>query len=91
MADDESPIRRLRRRATSLGTRALQELLTPEQRADALGVAAKGVQEGRRLLDDSSARLLAALGLATQTDLERVSRKVGRLRKRLEALLDTFE
>lgn len=87
----ESRLHRLGQRAKNLGQRALQELLTEEQRSEALGMAAKGVQEGRRKLDASSAKLLSALGLATQPDLEKVSRKVGRLRKRLEGLLDELE
>ena len=87
----ESRLHRLGKRAKDLGQRALQELLTDEQRSEAMGMAAKGVQEGRRVLDEGSAKLLTAVGLATQPDLDRVSRKVGRLRKRLENVLDELE
>jgi polyhydroxyalkanoate synthesis regulator phasin len=85
-------IGRLKSRATdagrALGKRALEELLTQEQRSEAFELAAKGVSEGRRLLDEQFERLFAALGLATQADLDSVSRKVGRLRRRLETLVE---
>ena len=89
MAD--SILHRLGRRAKDIGERAAQELLTEEQRARALGKAAKSVQHGRRMLDENGAKLLVTLGLATQTDLEKVTQKVGKLRKRLERLLDSLE
>jgi polyhydroxyalkanoate synthesis regulator phasin len=87
-------IGRLKSRATDAGRawgkRALEELLTDEQRSEAFELAAKGVSEGRRLLDEQFERLFAALGLATQADLDSVSRKVGRLRRRLETLVETL-
>jgi hypothetical protein len=89
--DDSHLLKRLRRTAKTFGERALQEIMSSEGGADALGAAVKGVQEGRRILDESSVKLLGALGLATQADLERVTRKVGKLRKRLEALTDRLE
>ena len=90
MAD--SPLmKRLRRRARAIGSRALDEILSSDQRADAMGAAVRRVQEGRRMIDEQGARVLGALGLATQPDLDRVSRKVGRVRKRLEALLDGLD
>ena len=85
----ESPlIKRLRRRAKDLGSRAVDELLKSKDGPDALGAAVRGVQQGRRVLDEQGSRVLGALGLATQDDLERVNRKVGRLRKRLLGILD---
>lgn len=84
-------IERLGRRAIHLGERAVQELLADEDRARALGRAARHMQAGRRAIDESSSKLIAALGLATKPDLDRVTRKMGRLRKRLEGLLDTLD
>ena len=89
--DDSRLFKRLRRTAKDIGERALQEIMNTDGGADALGVAVKSVQQGRRILDESSIKLLGALGLATQADSERVTRKVGKLRKRLEALEDTLE
>ncbi len=89
MAD--SILHKLGRRAKDFGERAAQELLTEEQRARALGKAAKSVQQGRRVLDENGAKFLATLGLATQADLERVTQKIGKLRKRLERVLDSLE
>ena len=45
-------------------------------------------QAARTRLDDQGARMVAVMGFATQADLERVSRKIGRLRKRLRTILD---
>ena len=87
----ETPLQRLRQRAKDLGTKAIGEILNAEGPAEVLGVAVKSVQEGRRLLDEGGGRALNALGLATQADLERVTRKVARLRKRLEALVDVMD
>ena len=82
---------RLRDRATTLGKRALDEFLSDEQRLDAVDFATKSVGEGRRILEQQFERLFIALGLATQADLSHVSRKVVRLRKRLETLLEQVE
>ena len=84
----DSPLHRLRHRAQALGERALRDFLTDDRRAEALGKAAQSVQRGRQILDDKSTKILAKLGLATQADLEKVSRKVGRLRKQVQALVD---
>ncbi|MEE8408086.1 MAG: hypothetical protein V3T05_00640 [Myxococcota bacterium] len=81
----------LRRRARTLRARAVDELLENERRSEAVGAALRRVQQGRRVLDERSARMLAALGFATQQDLERVSQKIGRLRKRMMALLDELD
>ena len=87
----DSHLQRLRNCAKDLGTRAINELLSEEQRSEALGMAAKGMQQGRRVLDEKGGQILNTLGLATQPDLERVTRKIGRLRKRLHGLLDDLE
>jgi len=81
-------IKKLRRRARALRSRAVDGLLANESRADALGAAVRRVQRGRRTLDERSAQLLGSLGLATQTDLERLQQRVARLRKRLRGIAD---
>ena len=88
----ESPLfKRLRARAKAMGKTAIDELLQSEQSSSAVGAAVRRVQEGRQLLDENASRVLGALGLATQADLDRVSKKIGRLRKRMTALLDKLE
>ncbi len=69
----------------------MDELLTDDQLNDAMEMASKGMQEGRRLLDSQFEKLFAALGLATQADLERLSRKIVKLRRRLEAVVDDVD
>jgi hypothetical protein len=88
---DNSSLSRLRERARRLGARAASELLNDERRAETVGSALRRVQELRGLVDEQGGRVLAALGLATRTDLERVQRKIGRLRKRMEAILDRID
>ncbi len=90
MAD--SPLfKRLRARAKAVGKSAIDELLQSEESSSAVGAAVRRVQESRQFIDENASRVLGVLGLATQADLERVSKKVGRLRKRMTALLDRLE
>ncbi|MEO1482894.1 MAG: hypothetical protein AAFU77_12375 [Myxococcota bacterium] len=85
----ESPlIKRLRQRAKDVGGRAAKGILGSARGADALGAAVRGAQSGRQAVDDGTARVLDALGLATQEDVERLSRRIGKIRKRLQALVD---
>jgi hypothetical protein len=85
----ESPLwKRVKERAKTAGKSALDELLASEESSSVASAAVRRVQEGRAFLDENASRLLGALGLATQADLERVSKKVGRLRKRMTALID---
>jgi len=86
-----NPFGKLRQRARELGTRAVDELLSSEQRAEAVGNAVKKLQEARTVLDQRGGRVLAAMGLATAPDLDRVSRKIGRLRKRLNRVIDRLD
>ncbi len=83
-SSDKSTLSRLRHRAQKLGERALQEMMSTPQGAEAVGIAIKGMQEGKRRLDAQAVNLIGTLGLATQEDLQRVSHKVGQARKRLQ-------
>ncbi len=80
----------VKRKAKELGARAAREITSGEGGAR-VAEAVRRVQEGRKVLDDKAGQLLSAMGLATQEDLERVSKKVGQVRKRLVALLDELE
>ncbi|HSI04410.1 MAG: hypothetical protein ACAI38_00880 [Myxococcota bacterium] len=87
MAD--SPLwKRVKERAKTVGKSAIDDLLASEESSSAVGAAVRRVQESRAFIDENASRLLGVLGLATQADLERVSKKVGRLRKRMTALID---
>ena len=88
----QSPlIKRLRARAKELGSRVVEEALNSDRRSDAVGEAVRRVQQSRRSLDEGAARVLGALGLATQEDLEHLNRRVGKLRKRLLGILDQLD
>jgi len=88
----QSPLmKRLRERARDLGSKAVDELLASESRADTLGAAVRGVQKGRRTLDEGGARMLGVLGLAGPEDVARINKRLGRLRKRLQTLLDDLD
>ncbi len=75
-------------KARELSSRAARELLNSERRAEVVGEAVRRAQDARVRLDEQGTRMRAARGFATAADLERVSRKVGRLRKRLRGILD---
>jgi hypothetical protein len=78
-------------KARELGSRAARELLSSERRAEVVGQAVRRAQEARTRFDEQGTRMLAAMGFATQADLERVSRKIGRMRKRLRSILDQLD
>jgi polyhydroxyalkanoate synthesis regulator phasin len=80
-------IDRLKTRAT----RAVEGIVTSEKGAAAITGAMRRMQDGRRALDEKATEVISALGLATKADAERVSRRIGKLRKRLQALLDEVE
>ncbi len=81
----------VKRRATELGARAAREIIAGEKGAARVADAVRKVQDGRRVFDEQGARMLAAMGLATRDDLERVSQKIGKVRKRLQAVLDELD
>jgi hypothetical protein len=78
-------------KARQLSVRAARELFSSDRRAVVVGEAVRRAQDARTRVDEQSARMLAAMGFATAADLERVSRKVGRLRKRLRGILDQLD
>ena len=82
---------RLREAAQDLGGRAMEDFLSSEGRSEALGFAIKGAQGGRKSFDDQAGRVLGAIGFATTSDLDRVGRKIGRLRKRMLDLLSQLD
>ncbi|MEO1303275.1 MAG: hypothetical protein AAFV36_08900 [Myxococcota bacterium] len=87
----ESPLmKKLRDRARAAGSRAAREILGQSggRGAETVGAAVRGVQSGRRMIDEQSARMIESLGLATRADVERLSRRIGRVRKRLQRIID---
>jgi hypothetical protein len=74
-----------------LGSRAVGGLLSDDRRADRVGQAVRTLQGRRRAFEERATRMIQTLGFATQEDLERVTRKVGKLRKRMGRLLARLE
>lgn len=90
----ESPLfKKLRARAQDITGRAAREVRnrTGIGGNEAVGAAIKGAQSGRKVMDESTARVLDALGLATREDVEVLAQRIGKLRKRLQRLLDELE
>ncbi len=88
----DSPLmKRLREAAQDLGGKAVEDFLSSEGRAEAIGLAIKGAQGGRKSFDEQAGRVLGAMGFATTCDLDRVGRKIGRLRKRMLELLSQLD
>lgn len=78
-------------RAKTMSKSAIDELLQSEDASGLVGAAVRGAQAGRKVIDDNAGHLIGAVGLASQSDLERISKKIGRLRKRMTALIDQLE
>ncbi|MEM6733491.1 MAG: phasin family protein [Myxococcota bacterium] len=92
MAD--SPLmKKLRERARTVTQAAAREVMgrSGPRGGEALGAAVRGAQSGRKVLDESSAKVLEALGLATRDDVEALSRRIGRLRKRVQRMVDSLD
>ncbi|MEM6532866.1 MAG: hypothetical protein AAF654_09585 [Myxococcota bacterium] len=88
---DSPLIKKLRQRAKDVGGLAAKGILNSGRGADAVGAAMRGAQTGRQAVDEGTARVLDALGLATRDDVERLSKRIGKIRKRLQALVDALE
>jgi hypothetical protein len=85
----ESLFKSLQDKAVRLGERAVSGLTKGDEKTDeALLTALQSVRGGRRVLDEHRTRLLGAVGLATRGDLDRVSRKLGQLQKRMSRVLE---
>lgn len=84
---DSLGLGRLRR----IGSRAIDELLSARPSAGVLNSAFNLVQDKRKAFDESGAKLLASLGVATTADLQVLERRLARIRKRIEAVVETLE
>lgn len=74
------------------GEKTFQELAGSDQAADdALDLALRSMRGGRRVLDEQSAKVMSAIGGATQGDLDRLSRKVALLERRMVRLVNRLE
>lgn len=56
-----------------------------------MGAAIKGAQSGRKVIDDGTAKVLDTLGLATRDDVDVLAQRIGRMRKRMQRLLDELD
>lgn len=81
----------IRDRVREVGSRAIGGLLDDDRRADRIGKAVRTLQVGRRAFEERAEQMIRTLGFASREDLERVTRKVGRLRKRMGKLLTRLE
>jgi polyhydroxyalkanoate synthesis regulator phasin len=68
--------------------KAVEAVAQSEQGAAAIAGALRRVQDGRTKLEEHSTRLLSTLGLATKADVESLDRKVSKLCRQVQALLD---
>lgn len=87
---DSPLVKRLKQQAKQLGKSAVREVLSGE-RGEFKAEAFRRVQDGRQLLDEGTSKLLATLGFANQQDVDRLGQKIGKLRKRLQKILDEVE
>ncbi len=88
----ENLFKKLQDKAQRLGERAISGITKGDDRADeALLMALKSVRGGRQLLDEHRAQVLGAVGQATRSDLDKVSRKLGHLQKKMARILKSVE
>jgi len=74
------------------GEKTLQDLVGSEQAADdAIDLALRSVRGGRRVIDEQSTKVMSAIGCATQGDIDRLSRKVALLERRMIRLVSRLE
>jgi len=74
------------------GEKTLNELAGSEEKADeAIDLAVRSVRGGRRVIDEQSARMMSAMGVATQGDFDRLARKVSLLERRMLRLVSRLE
>ena len=89
----------LKQRALEVGEKTLQagektltDLAGSEDKADeAIELAVRSVRGGRRVIDEQSARMMSAMGVATQGDFDRLARKVSLLERRMARLVSRLE
>jgi hypothetical protein len=88
----DSPLtKRLREKMREIRERGFDDLLESSTTSDVLNQALHGLQSGRKSLDGNIQRLFSSLGFATSDDLDSINRRLGKLRKRMTALLDDLD
>ena len=73
-------------RATELGMRLLNEVMSDPEKAQRLMQAVQTVQEGRERVRHAEQAALHVVGLATQEDVARLGRRLSEVRRRLRQL-----
>jgi len=71
--------------------KAAEDIVASERGSAAIGEAMRRVQQGRKVLDEKASEVVSALGIATKADVERVARKIGKLRKQVQELIDAAD
>lgn len=71
--------------------KAAEDIVASERGSAAVAEAMRRVQLGRKAIDEKATDVVSALGIATKADVERVAKKIGKLRKQVQALIDAAE
>ncbi len=71
--------------------KAVEGIVSSERGAAALSEAMRRMQKGRQVFDEKATEVASSLGIATKADVERVGRKIGKLRKTVQSLLDELD
>ncbi len=71
--------------------KAAEDIVASERGSAAVAEAMRRVQLGRKVIDEKATDVAASLGIATKADVERVARKIGKLRKQVQALIEAAE
>ncbi len=82
----------LQDKALRFSERTVSGILNGDEKTDeALLAAVNSLRGGRRVINEQRTRLLGAMGVASPADLDRVSRKLGQLQKRMSRVLQKVE
>ena len=71
--------------------KAAEDIVASERGSAAVAEAMRRVQLGRKAIDEKATDVVSALGIATKADVERVAKKIGKLRKQVQALIEATE
>ncbi len=76
----------LKRRAARVSQKALERLFVNERRAERVAQAIGAVQRGKKSFDEKQGAVMHQLSFATKSDYKEISRRLGSLHRRVQAL-----
>ena len=76
----------LKKRASRVSQKALERLFANERRAERVAQAIGTVQRGKKSFDEKQGAVMHQLSFATKSDYKEIGRRLGSIRRRVQAL-----